>query len=77
MNKVEALKMLLNSQEIDAETPDEKPFTDVAVEDWFAPYVAAAQELGLLEETGYSFSPDSNRSRAGIAEELYRLLTQL
>lgn len=77
VNKVEALKMLLNSQEIDTDTPEEKPFTDVAVDEWFAPYVAAAQELGLLEETGYSFSPDSDRSRAGIAEELYRLLTSI
>ena len=77
VNKVEALKMLLNSQEIATETPDEKPFTDVAVDDWFAPYVTTAQKLELLEETGYSFSPDSDRSRAGIAEELYRLLTSL
>lgn len=77
VNKVEALKMLLNSQEIDTDTPDEKPFTDVAVDEWFAPYVATAQYLGLLEETGYSFSPDSDRSRAGIAEELYRLLTSI
>lgn len=77
VNKVEALKMLLNSQDIDTETPEEKPFTDVSTTDWFAPYVATAQSLDLLEETGYSFSPDSDRSRAGIAEELYRLLTQL
>lgn len=35
--------MLLNSQEIDVETPEEDPFTDVAMNDWFAPYVATAQ----------------------------------
>ena len=77
VNKVEALKMLLNSQDIDSDSPEEKPFTDVSLSDWFAPYVATAQTLGLLEEEGYSFSPDSDRSRAGIAEELYRLLTSL
>lgn len=77
VNKVEALKMLLNSQNIESETPADKPFDDVATSDWFAKYVSAAQTLGILEEDGDTFSPDSDRTRAGIAEELYRLLTQL
>jgi hypothetical protein len=76
VNKVEALKMLLNSQDIDTETPTEEPYEDVSVDAWFARYVATAQTLGLLEETDDSFSPDSDRTRAGIAEELYRLLTR-
>lgn len=75
VNKVEALKMLLNSQNISVETPNEDPFADVDAQEWFAPYVNTAQEMGILEEDSFYFEPDDDRSRAGISEELYRLLT--
>lgn len=75
VNKVEALKMLLNSQNITVDTPDEDPFADVDTQEWFAPYVNTAQEMGILEEDSFYFEPDDDRTRAGISEELYRLLT--
>lgn len=74
VNKVEALKMLLNSQGVIIETPNESPYSDVAVTDWFAPYVATAYELGLLEEDGTRFGPAGLKDREGVAENLYRLL---
>lgn len=74
VNKVEALKMLLNSQDVEMDSEAESSFSDVNEEDWFAEYVAKAEELGILEEDGNSFNPDNDRTRAGICEELYRLL---
>ena len=75
VNKVEALKMLVNSQELEVSSGTENPFDDVTVEDWFEPYVTKAKELGILEETGSTFSPSGEMARAGISENLYRLLT--
>lgn len=76
INKVEALKMLLNSQSV--QLPgfvDVAPFEDVATTDWFASYAAKAKELGILEETGYFLNPGEEMKRASISENLYRLLT--
>ncbi len=75
VNKVEALKMLLNSQDIDVEAPANAPFTDVSVSEWFAPFVAKAKEMEILEESGSTFSPDADKNRGSICENLYRLLT--
>lgn len=75
VNKAEAIKMLLNSQSVGFATKVEsKPFNDVEVTDWFAPYIKRAKELGILEETGNIFSPAEGMSRSGIAENLYRLI---
>lgn len=77
VNKVEALKMLINSQEIaTTETITSKPFDDVKITDWFIKYVAKAKEMAILEETGSTFSPGEGMKRAGISENLYRLLIQ-
>lgn len=76
INKVEALKMLLNSQSI--QLPgflDVMPFNDVKAEDWFVYYAAKAKELGILEETGEYLGPGEEMKRASISENLYRLLT--
>lgn len=75
VNKVEALKMLLNSQDIETDSGTSSSFEDFSTSEWFAAYVAKAEDLGILEENGSSFHPDDDRTRAGIAEELYRLLT--
>ena len=78
VNKVEAIKILLNSQEIDVPTTvTDKPFDDVNLEDWFAPYVFKAKELEILEEAGNLFSGSEGMTRAGISENLYRLLIKL
>lgn len=73
VNKVEALKMLFLSQNIDL-AEGGTDFADVTEEDWFATYVKTAQELGVLEENGIYFNPASEKDRKGIAENLYRLL---
>lgn len=52
----------------------ELPFTDVAEDDWFYIYVAAAYESGLMigiDDT--TFAPDMTMTRAQFAMILYRL----
>ena len=68
VNKVEALKMLLNSQGIEVLEGEGQ---------WFAPYVAKADELNILEENKDDLVPAADMSRAGIAENLYRLISKL
>ena len=77
INKVEALKMLLNSQGyIVTDEVSEKPFEDVKTSDWFVQYIDKAKSLGILEETGQYFFPKNEVTRAGVCENLYRLLTK-
>lgn len=76
VNKVEAIKMLLNSQKITIpESISEAPFTDVTVDQWFAPYIKVAKDLQILEETGSYLQPAQNMTRGSVSENLYRLLT--
>lgn len=74
VNKVEALKILLNSQDIATAPVTDKPFDDIPADDWSAQFVAKAKELGLLEETDGLFAGLDGKTRAGICENLYRLL---
>ncbi len=75
VNNVEALKILLLAYEVEVpESVEEAPFDDVPTDIWYAKYVSKAQELELLEEDGGYFSPGKERTRAEIAENLYRLL---
>jgi hypothetical protein len=75
VTNIEALKMLLVSQGVVVpESVESDPFADVAVGEWFTPYVFVANSLEILEETGTNFYPGAVRTRAQIAENLYRLL---
>ncbi len=76
VNKVEAIKMLINSQNIEVPTSiEEPPFADVPTEEWFAPFVSTAKNMDILEETGNTFSPSELMTRGSISENLFRLLT--
>jgi len=76
VNKAESLKMLFASQDIDVPTDiSEKPFSDVSVSQWYAPYVYLAKQIGILEEKGDYFNPAGLRTRGEIAENIYSLLT--
>ena len=77
VNKVEALKMLLMSQDVELEIEYRYMYDDVAATDWFNFYVQTAQGLGILEERGSNFQPASEKDREGIAENLYRLTLNL
>lgn len=76
VNKVESIKILLNSQNIEVpDSVDEAPFLDMNTEEWFVPYITQAKELNLLEEEGPYFFGAQNMKRAGVCENIYRLLT--
>ncbi|MBD3330967.1 hypothetical protein GF354_05580, partial [Candidatus Peregrinibacteria bacterium] len=79
VNKVEAIKMLLNSQGVALDSQINFEFyKDVNSEDWFWPYVSKAKEMSLLEEAqGGNFEPDAGMRRASICENLMRLLLQI
>lgn len=77
VSKVEALKMIMESYGI--EVPDwanlnDLPYDDVYSSAWYAPYLATAYEMGLLEETEGSFNPNDGRTRAEVSEEIFRIL---
>lgn len=77
VNKVETIKMVLNSQNI--EVPNGvtlQPFEDVSIDAWYAPYVVQAKEIGLLEETGSLLMPSNMMKRASVSEIMYRALTR-
>ncbi|MFC1616064.1 ankyrin repeat domain-containing protein [Patescibacteria group bacterium] len=77
VNKVEALKMLLEVYSSRIDTPWEvtiAPYLDTPLDAWYVRYVAKAKELGILEETGEYFNPGQNMTRGGVSENMYRLL---
>ena len=74
VNKVEALKMLIQSQNLSLPDVSEILFDDVGNAEWFAPYVKIAKDKNLLEETGRMFAPSQEMSRGNISENLFRLL---
>lgn len=78
VNKAEALKMLLNSygeKLTEGVKINSVPYDDVIKSAWYAIYVWKASKLSILEEnSGDNFYPSNYRTRAEMAEELYRYL---
>lgn len=74
VNKVEAIKMLLEVFEIETETPKSKPYTDVPMKEWYSKYIYTAKQMGILEEKGTVYRPDVDITRGQISENLYRLI---
>ncbi len=75
VNKVEAIKMLVNSQGyITPASIDTQSFSDVDNNHWYAPYITAAKEKGLLEESGNIYGVNDEMKRAAISENIYRAM---
>jgi len=75
VNDVEAIKMLLEIQGFDVPMyVNTAPFTDVSINQWYAPYVSVAKDYGLLEKTGTVFNPGTEMTRANITEMTYRAI---
>ncbi len=73
VNKVEALKMMLEVFGQEMIPANGAVFEDVVSGEWYSDYVNTAKELGLLEETG-SYYPGNNITRGGVSENIYRLI---
>ncbi len=75
VNRVEAIKMILNSQYIDSSSPSLKRyFDDVAKEDWFFRYVQIAAEKRILINNGQLLSPGEQVNRGEVSEMSVRAL---
>jgi S-layer homology domain len=75
VNKVEAIKMLVETQGYTVnENLTSAPFSDVSINEWFSGYVDVAKNKGLLEDVGAKLNPAVNMTRAGITEMTYRAL---
>ncbi|MBI4127094.1 S-layer homology domain-containing protein [Candidatus Peregrinibacteria bacterium] len=78
VNKVEALKMLLRTygeKLTEGVKVNYLPYTDVSTSAWYAIYLWKAGKLAILEEAPNTrFYPSQYRTRAEMAEELYRYL---
>ncbi|MDD5102777.1 MAG: S-layer homology domain-containing protein [Candidatus Peribacteraceae bacterium] len=76
VSKVEAIKMVVTSQGYTVTTGTEAgEFRDVDTSAWYAPYVQAALEKGLLEEEGQdALEPTAGMKRENISENIYRAL---
>lgn len=77
VSKVEAIKMVVTSQGYTVTTGTEAgAFQDVDTSAWYAPYIQAALEKGLLEEEGLtSLKPTAGMTRENISENIYRALS--
>ncbi len=72
VNRAEYLKLLLKSTNIEASSTITKPYDDVALTDWFAPFAFLANKMNLLQPAK-TFRPADGMTRAGVAETIYRL----
>ncbi|EKD63791.1 MAG: S-layer protein [uncultured bacterium] len=77
VNKVEALKMLVNALGLGSKLPEtvsEDLFDDTDNSAWYAPYLYVAKDLNLLEVTDRDYGPSSDMNRGGVAEYIFRTL---
>ncbi len=73
VNKVEAIKMIVNSQGY--VVPDSvagKMYDDTDNNAWYAPFVKAAMDKGILEEIRGNLGVSADMKRGGAAESIYR-----
>lgn len=77
VNTAEALKMILNAQNIAPEVSVEfNTYTDVDSGAWFAAYVETANAKGLLEKKSGKLGIGANITRGMVAETIYRAITR-
>ncbi|MBT7736077.1 hypothetical protein HN709_00120, partial [Candidatus Peregrinibacteria bacterium] len=77
VNKVEAVKMIINSQGFGEETGacKEELHEDVDEDDWYGPYLCVAYKKGLLEEgLDGNYLPGAEIDRSQVAENIFRAI---
>jgi hypothetical protein len=75
VNKVEAIKMMLEVFNVTVVNYEEIPLNDVIASEWYANYIYTAYSLGLLEEESGAYGVGDSILRGQVSENLYRLLT--
>ena len=75
VNKAEFYKILFNGMGVDVNPDVEKnPYKDVPKTEWFAPYIAYAKELGIIDSSVQYLEPDKGMSRGEVAYAIYKLM---
>lgn len=75
VNRAEFFKILFNGMSVDINPVVEvAPYDDIAVSDWFAPFISYAKELGLVDTNIKQIKPSENMSRGEVAQSMYRLM---
>ncbi len=72
VNRAEYLKILFKTVGMQPSGSIAKPYDDVALSDWFAPYAFMANKMNLLQSSK-TFRPGEGMTRAGVAETIYRM----
>ncbi|MBI5421536.1 S-layer homology domain-containing protein [Candidatus Peregrinibacteria bacterium] len=72
VNRAEYLKILLKATGVEPTKEISKPYKDVSLSDWFAPYAYLANKMNLLQPAD-TFRPSDGMTRAGVAETIYRM----
>ena len=72
VNTVEFLKLITNVFSLDENLSH--PFTDVAANAWYAPYVGVATKYDLFPDRGAWLNPSQNLTRAEVAIAIYKVL---
>ena len=73
VNRAEFYKILFNSMGVQVDSVVKTaPFKDVPVDAWFAPYIATAKDMGIVE--GDYFYPENGMKRADVAEAIYKVM---
>lgn len=75
VNRAEFLKMLVLAMGIDINpVVTEKPYPDVAIDAWYAPYVQFAKEKNIVFSEGENINPTAGMTRAEVAEAVFRVM---
>lgn len=75
VNKAEFYKILFNSMKIDINFKIESaPFEDVEVGDWFAPYLAYAKKIEIIDSDIKKINPSKGMTRGEVADAIYKLM---
>lgn len=72
VNRAEYMKMLFATNNITADSVSVKPYDDVEVDAWFAPYAFLGNKMNLLSPAD-TFNPGNAMTRAGVAKTIYRM----
>ncbi|MDX9970452.1 MAG: S-layer homology domain-containing protein [Candidatus Gracilibacteria bacterium] len=75
VSKAEALKMIFNAFEIEVAGTDSDVYKDVKVGSWYTDFVYSADFLGILDDNGLFFQPNSNLRRGQLSEYIFRALS--
>lgn len=74
VNKVEALKMLAETQDWNLITATVPSFSDAPLTEWYSTYVETAKKSNFIDDTPSLFGPGDGISRANTAELMFRSL---